>query len=81
MTTAQSRLGIPLLVSPENMCSSELDELSAMTYVSCFMKEGSPGYLATLRIIQKMMDDETINNFTVIIICVIYCPCRPWEIL
>jgi filamin len=65
--TAQAKLGIPLLVSPENMCSSELDELSAMTYVSCYMKEGSPGYLTTLSIIQKMIVDEEINNFTVII--------------
>ncbi len=66
MTTAQLKLGIPLLVTPENMCSPELDELSSMTYVSYYMKEGSPGYTATLRIIQRMLEDEKINNFTVI---------------
>ncbi len=65
MTTAQSSLNIPLVVTPENMSSPELDELSSITYLSYFMKEGSPGYIATLRLIQSILSDETISNFTV----------------
>ena len=65
MTTAQSSLNIPLVVTPENMSSPELDELSSITYLSYFMKEGSPGYNATLRLIQSILSDETISNFTV----------------
>lgn len=65
MTTAQSSLNIPLVVTPENMSSPELDELSAITYLSYFVKEGSPGYLTTLGLIQNILKDEKISNFTV----------------
>ena len=65
MSTAQTSLNIPLVVTPENMCSPELDELSAITYLSYFMKEGSPGYIATFKLIQSLLTDEKISNFTV----------------
>jgi filamin len=65
MITAQKELSIPLVVTPENMSSPELDELSSITYLSYFMKEDSPGYESTLRLVQNILDDEKVTNFTV----------------
>ena len=65
MNCAYSDLRIPLVVTPANMASPELDELSAITYISYFMKRGSPGYQATLNWIQQQMPDEKITNFSV----------------
>ena len=65
MNVALAELGIPLVVTPNNMCSPELDELSAITYLSYYIKEGSPGFKETLRWIQSQMPDEKINNFSV----------------
>lgn len=68
MNAALDEFQIPLVVSPQNMISPELDELSAITYLSYFVKDGSPGYKATLRWIHQHMPDEIINNFSVIFI-------------
>lgn len=65
MTVAFEQLDIPLVVTPSNMCRPELDELSSITYLSYYIKEGSPGYRATLKWIQSQMPDEIINNFNV----------------
>jgi filamin len=65
MNIAYEKLNIPLVVTPENMSSPELDELSSITYISYFMKEESPGYLKTLSIIQDLLPDEKITNFNV----------------
>lgn len=65
MSMAYEKLNIPLVVTPENMSSPELDELSSITYISYFMKEDSPGYLKTLNIIQNLLPDEKITNFNV----------------
>lgn len=43
MELARRELGIPLVLSPEDLASPSLDELSAMTYLSYFVKHGSPG--------------------------------------
>lgn len=66
MNTALNELSIPLVVTPSNMSSPELDELSAITYLSYYIKEDSPGYKSTLGWIQSQMTDEKINNFSVI---------------
>ena len=66
MNTAMNDLNIPLVVTPVNMSSPELDELSSITYLSYFVKQGSPGYLTTLKWIKEQMKDETIENFSVI---------------
>ena len=66
MNCAYNEFRIPLVVTPANMASPELDELSAITYLSYFMKKSSPGYQATLGWIQKQMPDEKISNFSVI---------------
>jgi filamin len=65
MKAALDEFDIPLVVTPNNMCSPELDELSSITYLSYYMKKGSPGYLATLNWIQSQLPDEQINNFSV----------------
>lgn len=65
MNVALDEFGIPMVVTPQNMSSPELDELSAITYLSYFIKDGSPGYKATLKWIHQYLPDEEINNFSV----------------
>ncbi len=65
METAFKELNIPLVVTPVNMSSPELDELSSITYLSYYVKVGSPGYTTTLNWIKEQMSDETIENFSV----------------
>ena len=65
MNTGFNELNVPLVVTPSNMSSPELDELSSITYLSYYMKEDSPGYKSTLNWIQSQMTDEQINNFSV----------------
>ena len=74
MNTALNELNVPLVVTPSNMSSPELDELSSITYLSYYMKEDSPGYKSTLNWIQSQMNDEQINNFSVIIIIIMIMP-------
>ena len=72
MNTALSALNIPLVVTPLNMSSQELDELSSITYLSYFIKQGSPGYATTLNWVKTQLLDETIENFSVYIYWAIY---------
>lgn len=72
MNAALNEFEIPLVVTPLNMSSPELDELSAITYLSYFIREGSPGYRATLKWVQSQIQDEKINNFNVSF-CTILC--------
>ncbi|XP_057668388.1 filamin-A isoform X2 [Diorhabda carinulata] len=63
MDIAQKDLGIPAVLEPEYLASPWLDELSGMTYLSYFMKPGSPGFYATLRWVNSRLE-RPINNFT-----------------
>lgn len=65
MGIAQNELGIPAVLEPEYLASPWLDELSGMTYLSYFMKPGSPGFYATLRWVNSRLE-KPIKNFTVI---------------
>lgn len=65
MHIAKDSLNIPMLVRPEDFCSPHLDELSGMTYLSYYMMPDSPGYYATRREIRKILQQGTIDNFTV----------------
>ena len=56
---------IPMVLDPEILASPYLDDLSGMTYLSYFMKEGGPGYKTTLEWVQKQLPDKHITNFTV----------------
>lgn len=64
MHIAQKELGIPAVLEPEYLASPWLDELSGMTYLSYFMKPGSPGFHATLRWVNSRLERQ-VNNFTV----------------
>ncbi|KAL1490329.1 hypothetical protein ABEB36_013043 [Hypothenemus hampei] len=63
MDVAQQDLGIPAVLEPEYLASPWLDELSGMTYLSYFMKPGSPGFYATLRWVNSRLD-RPVKNFT-----------------
>ncbi|XP_066251151.1 filamin-A isoform X3 [Euwallacea similis] len=63
MDVAQKDLGIPAVLEPEYLASPWLDELSGMTYLSYFMKPGSPGFYATLRWINSRLE-RPVQNFT-----------------
>ena len=65
MELARDNFEIPLVVRPEDLASPDLDDLSGMTYLSYFMKIDSPGYHATLKIIQNLLKYGSCNNFTV----------------
>ncbi|KAL1437060.1 hypothetical protein MTO96_049063 [Rhipicephalus appendiculatus] len=43
MEKAREEFGVPLILTPEDLASSNLDELSGMTYLSYFINEDSPG--------------------------------------
>ena len=64
MELARDNFEIPLVVRPEDLASPDLDDLSGMTYLSYFMKIDSPGYHATLKIIQNLLKYGSCNNFT-----------------
>ena len=66
MQAAKDNFDIPLILTPENLVSPDLDELSGMTYLSYFMKVDSPGYFATLGWTRKMIPHKNVNNFQVI---------------
>jgi filamin len=51
---AEKYLNIPMIISPENLSSPDLDELSCITYLSYFMKRKSVGYNATLQRVQQV---------------------------
>nr|CAH7749585.1 unnamed protein product [Callosobruchus chinensis] len=63
MEISQKELGIPAVLEPEYLASPWLDELSGMTYLSYFMKPGSPGFYATLRWVNSRLE-RPIKNFT-----------------
>ena len=65
MRLAKQHFNIPLVLSPENLSNSELDELSGMTYLSYFMKVDSPGYNATLCWVQQQIPEQKVKNFQV----------------
>ncbi|XP_066943284.1 filamin-A isoform X1 [Macrobrachium rosenbergii] len=64
MEIAKAEFNIPMLLEPEILSSPYLDELSGMTYLSYFMKEGGPGYKATLEWVRKQLPDKNVKNFT-----------------
>lgn len=65
MHAARDEFGIPMILTPEDLASHNLDELSGMTYLSYFMRDESPGYKATLSWVEKQLTEFNIKNFTV----------------
>ncbi|XP_029670419.1 filamin-A-like isoform X2 [Formica exsecta] len=64
MEISKREFDIPMVLEPEYLASPYLDELSGMTYLSYFMKEGSPGFHATLRWVNSQLSHTSIRNFT-----------------
>ncbi|KAL5004346.1 hypothetical protein ScPMuIL_017802 [Solemya velum] len=64
MKLARQQFGIPLILRPEDLASPQLDELSAITYLSYFIKVGAPGYIGTLTRIQPLVMTTPVFNFT-----------------
>lgn len=62
---AKEHLNIPRVISPEDFASEALDELSAMTYLSYFVRSESPGYYDTLNWVCKQLRTTQITNLTV----------------
>uniref|UniRef100_A0AC35FWF6 Calponin-homology (CH) domain-containing protein n=1 Tax=Panagrolaimus sp. PS1159 TaxID=55785 RepID=A0AC35FWF6_9BILA len=63
LSIAERHLNIPAIISAEDLSSNELDELSAITYLSYFVKRGGPAYKATLENVRKLLPDVRINDF------------------
>ncbi|XP_063833667.1 filamin-A isoform X2 [Ostrinia nubilalis] len=63
MKLAHREFEVPMVLEPEYLASPWLDELSGMTYLSYFMKPGSPGYRATLDWVNSRLE-RGITNFT-----------------
>ncbi|CAJ0583813.1 unnamed protein product, partial [Mesorhabditis spiculigera] len=57
---AERYLGIPSIISAAHLCSPDLDELSCITYLSYFVKKGSPGYRSTMNRVQQLIGSESI---------------------
>ncbi len=58
---ANVHLKIPKIISPDNLSSSNIDELSMMTYISYFVE---PARVKLLRWIKKALRHLGITNFT-----------------
>jgi filamin len=65
MEISKREFDIPMVLQPEYLASAYLDELSGMTYLSYFMKEGSPGFHSTLRWVNSQLPHSPVRNFTV----------------
>ncbi|KAG9430406.1 filamin-A [Apis mellifera carnica] len=63
MEISKREFDIPMVLEPEYLASPYMDELSGMTYLSYFMKEGSPGFHATLRWVNSQLS-HPVQNFT-----------------
>lgn len=54
-----------MVLMPENMSSSQLDELSCLTYISYFVNVNGPAAQATLQKVQRLLPQVLVKNFTV----------------
>ncbi|GFR82099.1 filamin-C [Elysia marginata] len=71
MKLARQNFNIPLVLRPENLASADLDELSAITYLSYFTRVGGPGYDATLQRVAPRTLPVVVGNFTVSVVVVV----------
>lgn len=65
MVLAKEHLNVPRVIAPEDFANSALDELSAMTYLSYFVRHESPGYYHTLNWACRQLRTTNITNLTV----------------
>ena len=60
MELAESKLGIPKVIEPEDLSHPEIDDLSVMTYISYFCR---PANEHLLHWVQRQLPDRDITNF------------------
>lgn len=65
MLIAKEEFGIPMIITAEDLSNPSLDEKSALTYLSYFMKENGPGYTLILDWLQRLLPTKSISNLTV----------------
>ncbi|XP_006823440.1 filamin-A-like [Saccoglossus kowalevskii] len=63
MKLGKEHFDIPLVLSPEDMSSGHIDELSGMTYLSYYLKKEGPGWFATLNWVRKKVPELNVQNF------------------
>ena len=65
MLIAQEAFNIPVIITPEDLSNPNLDEKSALTYLSYFMKENGPGYKKIIAWINDLLPSRKVTNLTV----------------
>ena len=65
MIMAYEEFNIPMIITPEDLSNPNLDEKSALTYLSYFMKEHGPGYNLIIDWLHRILPDRQIYNLTV----------------
>lgn len=65
MIVAFEEFNIPMIITPEDLSNPNLDEKSALTYLSYFMKEHGVGYNLIMNWLHRILPDRQIHNLTV----------------
>lgn len=63
MQIAEEHFGIPQIISPDNMASPNVDELSMMTYLSYFTQDNGVGEKWTANLVNGWNPDLQVSNF------------------
>ena len=64
MKLAEEKLGIPRIISPDDLTSERPDERSVMLYLSYFVIEGSPGQKRLLGWIHEKIPEQKLADFS-----------------
>ncbi|KAK0403419.1 hypothetical protein QR680_016902 [Steinernema hermaphroditum] len=63
LSLAEIYLDIPAIISASDLHSTDLDELSTITYLSYFVRRNGCGYIATLERVRRLLPDLRIMDF------------------
>ena len=64
MKLAEDKLGIPQVVTPENITSERSDERSVMVYLAYFVRENSPGQKRLLEWLQEKVPEHKLTDLS-----------------
>ena len=64
MKLAEQKLGIPQIITPEDLTGERPDERSVMVYLSYFVREGSPGQKRLLEWIHEKIPEQKIADLS-----------------
>ena len=64
MELAEKELGVPKVLSPEDLAVDKPDELSVMTYISGFCRPDSAGQNSLLEWVNTKIPNHPVSNFT-----------------